>query len=39
MTVVDERPLRPPPEANAKVAYSIDAERALDRVVEALAAH
>ena len=37
MTVVDERLLRPPPAANAKVAYSIDAERALDLVVEALA--
>ncbi len=38
MTVVDERILRPPPAANAEVAYSIDAERALDLVVEALAA-
>lgn len=38
MTVVDERLLRPPPAANARVAYSIDAERALDLVVEALAA-
>ena len=38
MTVVDERMLRPPPAANAKVAYSIDAEGALDLVVEALAA-
>ena len=37
MTVVDERLLRPPPAANAKVAYSIDAERALGLVVEALA--
>ncbi len=38
MTVVDERLLKQPPAANAKVAYSIDAERALDLVVEALAA-
>ena len=38
MTVVDERILRPPPAANARVAYSIDAERALDLVVEAVAA-
>ena len=38
MTVVDERLLRPPPAANAQVAYGIDAERALDLVVEALVA-
>ena len=38
MTVVDERLLKQPPAANAKVAYSIDAERALELVVEALAA-
>ena len=38
MTVVDERLLKQPPAANAKMAYSIDAERALELVVEALAA-
>ncbi len=36
MTVVDERLLRPPPAANAEVAYAIDAERAMGLVVEAL---
>ncbi len=38
MTVVDERLLRPPPAANAKVAYAIDAERAMRVVLKALAA-